>query len=127
MSIKADKFIAEQKKTDIPTVKTGDIVRIHQKFIENKKEKVQIFDGKVIAAKHGNEIGGTIIVRKEIDGVGVERVIPLHSPTIKKIEVLESFKTRRAKLYYIREKEGNVRFKKKHAKKVAEVSQESAE
>ena len=91
-------------KTAIPLIRPGDTVRLFQKIKEGEKERLQPFEGIVIARKHGVGISATITVRKIAAGVGVERVFPIHSPTIEKIEVLKHAKTRRAKLYYIREK-----------------------
>lgn len=87
---------------EILNVKPGDIVRIYQKVKEGGKERTQIFEGIVIARKHGKEIGATITVRKEVSGIGVEKIFPIHSPTIEKVEILKHQKVRRAKLYYLR-------------------------
>ena len=91
-------------RTDLPEIRPGDTVRVHQKIKEGDKERVTPFEGMVLARKHGNGITATFTVRKVVDGIGVERIFPLHSPTIQKIDVLRHSKTRRAKLYYIREK-----------------------
>ena len=88
----------------IPEIKTGDTVKIYQKLKEGDKMRVQPFEGIIIAKKHGAGISGTITVRKVSAGIGIERVFPIHSPTIDKIEILKHAKVRRAKLYYIREK-----------------------
>jgi large subunit ribosomal protein L19 len=85
-------------------IKAGDIVRVYQRIKEGGKERTQVFEGIVIARKHGNEIGATITVRKEISGIGVEKIFPIHSPTIEKIEILKEGKRKRAKLYYLRKK-----------------------
>ena len=89
---------------DIPDIKPGDTVRVHQKIREGDKERIQPFEGIVTACKHGRGISGTITVRKISEGIGVERVFPLHAPVVQKIEVLKRAKVRRAKLYYIRNK-----------------------
>jgi large subunit ribosomal protein L19 len=89
-------------KEDLKKIKTGDLVRVYQKIREGGKERTQVFEGIVIARKHGNEIGATITVRKEISGIGVEKIFPIHSPTIEKIEILKEGKRKRAKLYYLR-------------------------
>jgi len=86
-------------KTDIMP---GDTVRVYQKIREGDKERTQVFEGLVLARKHGSEPGATITVRREISGIGVERIFPIHSPRIEKIEVLKKGKARRAKLYYLR-------------------------
>lgn len=93
-----------QLKTGIPLIKSGDTVRVTQKIKEGDKERLSAFEGIVIAKKHGEGITGTVTVRKMVDGIGVERVFPLHSPVITKIEIIRKAKARRAKLYYIREK-----------------------
>lgn len=89
---------------DIPDIRAGDTIRLFQKIKEGDKERLQPFEGLVIAKKHGQGETATITVRKVAAGIGVERVFPLHSPTIEKIEILKRSKVRRAKLYYIREK-----------------------
>ena len=130
MATKIEQFIKPFLKQDLPDIRPGDTVRVHQKIParnaslarnasrsdasghsdaggkEGKNEKTQTFEGIVIAKKHGKGISATITVRKEISGVGVERIFPLHLPTIEKIEVLRRGKVRRAKLYYLREKIG---------------------
>ena len=85
-------------------IKAGDTVRVHQKIQDKGKTRIQIFEGLVLARKHGTEPGATFTVRKVASGVGVEKVFPLYSPNIDKIEIVRRSKVRRAKLYYIREK-----------------------
>ena len=85
-------------------IKTGDTVRVWQKIQEKGKTRLQEFEGLVLARKHGNEAGGTFTVRKVASGVGVEKIFPLYSPMIDKIEIIKRARVRRAKLYYIREK-----------------------
>lgn len=85
-------------------IRAGDTVRVHQKIQEKGKTRIQVFEGLVIAKKHGNEAGGTFTVRATHSGVGVERIFTLYSPLIDKIEIVRRSKVRRAKLYYIREK-----------------------
>ena len=85
-------------------IKAGDVVRVHLKIEEKGKTRLQIFEGLVIARKHGNEPGATFTVRKVASGVGVEKVLPLFSPVIDHIEIVRSSKTRRSKLYFVREK-----------------------
>ncbi|MCS6830311.1 MAG: 50S ribosomal protein L19 [Armatimonadota bacterium] len=92
-------------RTDLPEFGPGDTVRVHAKVIEGNKERIQVFEGVVIARKHGG-INETFTVRKISHGVGVERVFMLHSPRIDKIEVVRRGKVRRAKLYYLRKKVG---------------------
>jgi large subunit ribosomal protein L19 len=85
-------------------LKAGDTVRVHQKIEDKGKTRIQIFEGLVLARKHGSEPGATFTVRKVVDGIGVEKVFPLFSPLIDKIEIVRRSTVRRAKLYYIREK-----------------------
>lgn len=92
-------------KTDIPDFKGGDTVKVHVRLKEGEKERIQVFEGLVIARKHGG-IAETFTVRKMSSGIGVERVFPLHSPNVAKIEVTRLGKVRRAKLYYIRSRRG---------------------
>jgi large subunit ribosomal protein L19 len=115
--------IEERKKL---VLKAGDTVRIHQKIIEGDKSRIQIFEGLMIARKHGNEAGGTMTVRKVIDGVSVERIFPFYSPNIAKIEVVRKAKTRRAKLYNIRDKAAReIRRKMKNIINTKEVVEET--
>ena len=86
----------------MPELKSGMKVRVWQKIKEADKERLQAFEGVVIAVKHGRGKTGTFTVRKISSGIGVERIFPLHAPTIEKIEVLSQAKVRRAKLYYLR-------------------------
>lgn len=99
-------FIRPYLKKDLPDIKPGEKVRVFQKIREGDKEKIQVFEGLVIAKKHRKEIGATITVRREISNVGVERIFPLHSPTIEKIEILKKGRVKRAKLYYLRKAKG---------------------
>jgi large subunit ribosomal protein L19 len=85
-------------------IRPGDTVRVHQKIVEKGKTRTQVFEGLVIAAKHGTEAGATFTVRATMSGVGVERIFPLYAPFIEKIEIARRSKVRRAKLYFIREK-----------------------
>lgn len=92
---------AKRGKLDL---RSGDTVRVVQKVKEGDKTRLQAFEGLVIARKHGREAGGTFTVRRVVSGVGVEKIFPLYSPVIDKIEIIRRAKVRRAKLYYIREK-----------------------
>ncbi|MFM2415141.1 MAG: hypothetical protein RI911_834 [Candidatus Parcubacteria bacterium] len=85
-------------------IRAGDTVRVHQKIQDKGKTRLQVFEGVVLARKHGAEAGATFTVRKVASGVGVEKIFPLYSPNIDKIEIVKRAKVRRAKLYYIREK-----------------------
>ena len=117
--------IEERKKLGL---KPGDTVRIHQKITEGDKSRIQIFEGMIIARKHGDEAGGTLTVRKVIDGVGVERIFPIYSPNIDKIEPVRKSKTRRSKLYNIRDKAAKeIRRKMKHIVNAKEVAETPAE
>lgn len=85
-------------------LRVGDTVKVHQKIEEKGKHRIQLFEGLVLARKHGGEAGATFTVRRVASGVGVEKVFPLYSPMIDKIETIKRSRVRRAKLYYIREK-----------------------
>ena len=85
-------------------IRSGDTVRVHQKIVEKGKTRIQIFEGLVIATKHGAEAGATFTVRATMSGVGVEKTYPLYTPLIEKIEIIRRSKVRGAKLYYIRDK-----------------------
>jgi large subunit ribosomal protein L19 len=85
-------------------IRPGDTVRIHQKIQDKDKTRIQVFEGLVLARKHGDEPGATFTVRKVASGVGVEKIYPLYSPLIDKLEIVKRAKVRRSKLYYIREK-----------------------
>lgn len=100
-------------RTDI---KPGQIVRVHQKIKEGEKERLQVFEGLVIAQKHGSTQNATFTVRKMSEGVGVERIFPIHSPIIAKLELVRTSKVRRAKLYHVR-KPGARPLREKIAKK----------
>lgn len=92
-------------KAEKPVVNVGDMVKVYVKIKEGDRERVQIFEGTVIAKKHGG-IAETFTVRRVAHGCGVERVFPLHSPHIEKVELVRSGKVRRAKLYYLRNRVG---------------------
>jgi large subunit ribosomal protein L19 len=92
------------KKRQEIGLRAGDTVRVSQKIQEKGKTRIQVFEGLVLARKHGNEPGGTFTVRKVSNGVGVEKIFPLYSPMIDKIEIVRRSKVRRSKLYFIREK-----------------------
>ena len=92
---------ATQIKTDLPKLNPGDTVNVHVRVIEGDKERIQQFQG-VVMGKRGSGLGATFTVRKISNGVGVERIFPLHSPRIAKIEVMKEGNVRRAKMYYLR-------------------------
>ena len=121
MNTQTEIFNKSQVKK-LPDIRPGDTVKIHQKIKEGDpssksgqvKERIQIFEGVVIAKKHGKGISATITVRKVVDGVGVERILPIHSPSISKVEIVNSGKARRSKLYYLRQVRGKkAKLKKK--------------
>lgn len=92
---------AAQMKTDIPAFVSGDTLNVHVRVIEGDKERVQQFQG-VVIGRHGSGMNATFTIRKVSDGVGVERIFPLHSPRIAKIEKVKEGSVRRAKLFYLR-------------------------
>ena len=98
-------FVEKQKKANVPSVAIGDTVKVHLKVKEGNRERIQIFEGTVIAKKHGG-IEETFTVRRLSYGIGVEKVFPLHAPSIEKIDVVRHGKVRRAKLYYLRKRVG---------------------
>ncbi|GHT82195.1 50S ribosomal protein L19 [Spirochaetia bacterium] len=100
---------ASQMKDEIDRFKVGDTVKVHFKIVEGKTERIQVYEGLVIAMKN-SRVGKTFTVRKNSYGVGVERVFPIHSPRVTRVELTRAGRVRRAKLYYIRDKIG------KHAK-----------
>ncbi len=122
MPTKIETFTKIQLKKGLPDIRPGDTVRVYQKVKEKDKERLQAFEGVILARKHGKGISATITVRKVISGIGVEKIFPIHSPTIEKIEVLKRGKVRRAKLYYLRTAKGKkARLKRKDfAKAIAE-------
>ena len=93
---------AAQLRSDIPEFKSGDTINVHVRVVEGDKERIQQFQG-VVIGKRGSGIGATFRVRKVSDGVGVERIFPLHSPRIAKIEKVRAGNVRRSKLYYLRD------------------------
>jgi large subunit ribosomal protein L19 len=100
-----DSVTQPYKKDDLPVMRPGDTVRAHVKVREAGKERIQIFEGLVIAVRHGG-IAQNVTVRKMSGGIGVERTFPVHSPNVAKFEVVRHGKVRRAKLYYLRDKVG---------------------
>lgn len=106
---KLDIFNQSKTKKEIPDIRPGDVVKVQLRLEEKTKrgaERTQIFEGLVIAKKHGKGISATFTVRKISGGIGVERIFPLHSPSIIKIELVKRSKVRRAKLYYMRKRIG---------------------
>jgi len=105
----------EQMRLDIPDFRSGDTVKVHAKIKEGDKERIQVFQGVVIRKRKG-KMGATFTVRKVSYGIGVERIFPLHSPNIDKVEIVSRGKVRRARLYYMRGLKGKAaRIKEKRA------------
>ena len=92
-------------RTDLPDFRAGDTVKVHVRLKEGEKERIQVFEGLVIARKHGG-VSETMTVRKISSGIGVERTFPIHSPNVAKVELVRRGQVRRAKLYYIRKLRG---------------------
>jgi large subunit ribosomal protein L19 len=109
-----------EANADIPELKPGDTVRVHQRITEGRNERIQVFQGVVIARRGGQSPGATYTVRRTAShGIGVERTFPLYSKTVEKVEVLRNAKVRRAQLYYLRERSGkSARLKEKRFLKV---------
>lgn len=98
-------FTSEQIKENVPVINVGDTIRVHNKIKEGSRERIQMFEGTVIA-KHGGGISETFTVRRVSYGCGVEKTFPIHSPNVEKVDVIRSGKVRRAKLYYLRDRVG---------------------
>ncbi len=125
METKTEIFNKQNLKQDLLDIRVGDTIKVYQKIKETAKkdkgakekkakEKIQVFEGLVLARKHGKGINTTITVRKVISKIGVEKIFPIHSPTIEKIEIVKRAKVRRAKLYYLRDAKGRkARLKRK--------------
>ena len=103
--MKAIETIEQPHLVQRPELRSGDTVKVHVKVREGEKERIQVFEGMVIGMRRGT-VNATFTVRKVSFGQGVERIFPLHSPTIQKVEVTKSAKVRRAKLYYLRDLKG---------------------
>jgi len=95
-------FIEENLRKDLTEIRPGMKIKVIERFFEGGKEKTSEFEGIVIATRHGKGLDGTFCVRNVLDGIGVEKIYPLHSPAIKEIKILEKYKVRRAKLYFLR-------------------------
>jgi len=106
MATKLENFDKTQTEKKMPDIRPGDTIKVYQKIKEKDKERIQVFEGQVLARKHGTGVSSTITVRKISGGIGVEKLFPLHSPVIDKIELVKRGKVRRAKLYYLREAKG---------------------
>lgn len=102
---KLEVFASEQLKETVPSFNIGDTVRVHNRIKEGTRERIQMYEGTVIA-RHGGGISETFTVRRVAYGCGVEKTFPLHSPNVAQVDVIRKGKVRRAKLYYIRERVG---------------------
>ena len=102
---KLDAFAKEQLKESVPTFHVGDTIRVHNKIKEGTRERIQMFEGTVIA-RHGGGISETFTVRRVAYGCGVEKTFPLHSPNVAAVQVIRYGKVRRSKLYYLRDRVG---------------------
>ena len=102
---KIEAFANEQLKDNVPTFNVGDTVRVHNRIKEGTRERIQMYEGTVIA-RHGGGISETFTVRRIAYGVGVEKTFPIHSPNVVAVDVIRQGKVRRAKLYYLRDKVG---------------------
>ena len=98
-------FTQEQLKSEVPELNIGDTVKVHNKIKEGTRERIQMFEGTIIA-KHGGGVSETFTVRRVSYGVGVEKTFPVHSPNVEKVDILRRGKIRRAKLYYLRDRVG---------------------
>ena len=98
-------FTNEQLKTEVPELNVGDTIRIHNRIKEGNRERIQLFEGTIIA-KNGGGISETFTVRRVTYGCGVEKTFPVHSPNVEKVEIIRRGKVRRAKLYYLRDRVG---------------------
>ena len=116
------KHINKAQVRDLSAFRVGNTVKVHQKIREGSKERVQIFEGVVLAKKGGTGVNGTFTVRKIASGVGVERIYPLHSPNIVKIEIVKAPVVRQAKLYYVRGRQDNTPRARKEIKHVKKSS-----
>ncbi|MDD5083908.1 MAG: 50S ribosomal protein L19 [Candidatus Moranbacteria bacterium] len=112
MHKKLIEFNLNQRRTDLPELQSGDVVKVYRKIKEGAKERTQMFEGMVIAIKGRQSSSPTITVRKVSMGIGVELVLPLNSPQVEKIDLIKSTRARRAKLYFVRDKSAKLLSKK---------------
>jgi len=130
---KIKELIKKFSRKKVPNILPGDTVKVFQKIKEGKKERIQAFEGVVLAKKHRDEMGATITVRKVSKGIAIERIFPIYSPLIEKIEVTKRSKVRRSKLYFLREAKGKrSRLKRKdinleEVNKIEEVEEKEIE
>lgn len=97
-----EKYKTKHAKKNIPSIRSGDVIRVHERIKEGKKERIQVFEGIVISIHGGKILDATFCVRKISFGIGVEKIFPLHSPKIIKIETIKKIRSRKSKLYYLR-------------------------
>ncbi len=117
MSTVMQSIEAEGLRKDLPPFRSGDRVRVHVRVVEGDKSRIQVYEGDVIARRGRDGVRATFTVRKTSGGVGVERIFPLHSPVVEKIEIVRKGRVRRAKLYYLRERAGKkARIQEKRAR-----------
>ncbi len=114
-----NKVTADQKKAR-PNMKIGDTVKLHLRISEGKKERIQIFEG-IVLSMNGSGISQTVTVRKISNGIGVEKIVPIHAPTLEKIEITKRGTVRRSKLYYMRDRVGKAAMKIKNASEFYET------
>ena len=119
------KHIKDTQLKTLPEFNTGFTVKVHQRIKEGGKERIQIFEGLVIARKGGLGANATFTVRKIASGVGVERIYPLHSPNIVKLEVVKASDVRKSKLYYVRERRDNTPRMKKEQRNKTKVAKKA--
>jgi large subunit ribosomal protein L19 len=100
-----DQIEAQEMKKEVPDIRVGDTVRVHMRIVEGEKERIQVIEG-VVLRMHGGGARKTLTVRKISFGIGVERIFPLHSPRVEKVDIVKRAKVRKAKLYYLRELRG---------------------
>jgi large subunit ribosomal protein L19 len=117
-------YVQEKAARKVPLVRTGYTVKVHQKIREGEKTRTQIFEGLVIKINSGHGSDRSFTVRKVVEGIGVERVYPLYSPNIEKIEVIKKSKVRRAKLFYMRDRSGKSARLKERFVSAKELSEE---
>jgi large subunit ribosomal protein L19 len=100
-----DQIEAQEMKKEVPDIRVGDTVKVHMRIVEGEKERIQVIEG-VVLRMHGGGARKTLTVRKISFGIGVERIFPLHSPRVEKVDIVKRAKVRQAKLYYLRELRG---------------------
>ena len=100
-----DQIEAQEMKKEVPDIRVGDTVKVHMRIVEGEKERIQVIEG-VVLRMHGGGARKTLTVRKISFGIGVERIFPLHSPRVEKVDIVKRAKVRQAKLYYLRDLKG---------------------